>query len=137
MKALKSVIAVLFFSAIFTACKKDEVKQPTPAPSGGTSLQGKWVGKYGYGSEEPNTFFSFNIKADGTMEELNSYSEVSGVGTWVRNGNTFSATHHYLPPYTSVFISSATFDSITKKLTGTWKYSTGSSSAGKWYMNKN
>ncbi|MES2850692.1 MAG: hypothetical protein V4685_16655 [Bacteroidota bacterium] len=137
MKALKFIIAVLFFSAIFVACKKEDVKQlPPTAPQGNSSLTGKWVGKYGYDAETPNIFFSFNIKANGMMEELNANGEVSGTGTWVKNGNTFTATHHYLPPYNSIFISSATFDPAAQRLSGTWKYSDAVTSAGKWYMIK-
>lgn len=133
MKALKIVAAVLFFSAIFTACKKES----TSSPSSNTNITGTWEGKYGYDNDDSQFFYSFKIKADGTMEELDFSGDQIGEGTWTLNGNTFTATHHFMPPYNKTFISTATFDPVAKKLKdGTWKYSDKPVNEGKWYMLK-
>lgn len=130
MKALKFAIAVLFFSAIFTACKKESASSPN-----NTAIAGVWAGQYGYDNDDAEFFYSFKIKADGTMEEIDSFGEQIGEGTWTLNGNTFTATHHFLPPYNKTYISTAIYDAAAKKLrNGTWKYSDKAVDEGKWYM---
>ncbi|MFT3681209.1 MAG: hypothetical protein QM791_13115 [Ferruginibacter sp.] len=133
MKTLKITIAVLFFSAIFTACKKEKAA-PTAQES---AITGTWEGKYGYGTNDSQFFYSFKVKPDGTMQEIDAFGDIAGEGTWTLNGNTFTATHHFLSPYNKIFISTATFDPATKKLVnGSWKYSDKPANEGKWFMNK-
>ena len=125
-----SLLLALLVTGIFS-CKKDD-----PASTPALAIVSIYEGKYGTGNNDPSAYFSFNVKADGTLEELNSVGAVIGTGTWSISGSIFQGTYQYLPPFTSSFKVSAQYEASTKKLTGTWGYGTSNSDGGKWYMNK-
>lgn len=134
MKQLKFFLALFIGALLFTSCKKDkddDTKAP-PMPD----IPGVYIGKYGTGNNTPSSFYSFNIKGDGTIQEINSSGLVVGTGTWTLNGKTFRASYHYTMPATAFFVASATYDPITKKLAGTWGYGSSDNDGGKWHMTK-
>ena len=99
------------------------------------TVEGIWVGNYGYGSENPDIYYSFNIKSNGVIEELNSHKGVKGSGTWELVGDQFTASYEWGSPYFTGFMVTATFDKAHGKLTGYWGYDT-DSDGGKWDMEK-
>lgn len=132
MKFLKFAIVALLLSAAFFSCKKDN-DDDFKAPTGNTAIEGKYVGKYGYGNEVPSISYILNVKPGGIFEELNT----SGVskcisGTWSLNGNVFTAKYQWKAPLNTKFSVAATFDASTGKLVGTWGYDDSATNGGKW-----
>lgn len=132
MKALKFFLLVVSGINFFVACKKD--KQDTAVTK--AEVAGIYEGKYGTGNNNPSSFYSFNLKADGTMEELNGDGSVKGTGTWTLNGNIVTATHKYQFPANAFFISTGVYDAGAKKISGTWGYGSSDNDGGKWYMTR-
>jgi hypothetical protein len=132
MKFLKfAVVALLLSTAIFS-CSKDK-DDDFKAPAGNTSIEGKYVGKYGYGNEEPSISYILNVKPGGIIEELNTSGVSKCVsGNWNLTGNTFKAKYQWKAPLNSIFSIAATFDPSTGKLTGTWGYGDNATNGGKW-----
>jgi hypothetical protein len=137
MKSLniKTLITVcLMATTTLISCKKDEKIEPQqPAPVVKT-IEGSWIGKYGSGNSEPNTFFAFNIKADGVLEIKNEDNEVTGTGTWKLEEGTFTGTYKY----TGLFIKynvAAKYESEAGTLTGSWGLGDDTGS-GEFYLNK-
>ncbi|HLF64087.1 MAG TPA: hypothetical protein VI603_10050 [Saprospiraceae bacterium] len=128
----KSILVLLVISSAFVACKKDDVT----INQGPTTIVGKWVGEYGYDTESPSHYYCFNIKTNGTVQELKKSGEVLGSGTWQLVGDVFTATVTWDPPYSSTFDVTATFDQDAGTLTGVWGYAPSDSDGGEWYMNK-
>ena len=133
MKQLKFLFVLVLGITLFASCNKDK-DDVVSIPA--TELTGVLEGKYGTGTNTPSSFYSFNLKADGTMQELNSAGEINGTGTWTITGTTFRATHHYLFPANAFFVTTGTYNTATKTITGTWGYGSNDSDGGKWYMTK-
>lgn len=128
----KSALVLLVVSSIFVSCKKDDVA----INQGPTTIVGKWVGEYGYDSEDPSHYYCFNIKSDGTIQELRKSGDVLGSGTWTLVGSAFNATITWDPPYSSIFMVTAYFDENTGELYGAWGYEPSDTDGGEWYLNK-
>lgn len=128
----KSVLVLLVASTMFVACSKEDNNNN----QGPVTITGKWVGKYGYDSEDPSHYYCFNIKSDGSFQELNKSGAVLGTGTWDLTGDVFTATVTWDPPYSSTFMMTATFDANDARLSGVWGYQPSDSDGGEWYMNK-
>jgi hypothetical protein len=134
MKFMKFSVMALTMAITFFSCKKDSdsVAKNTPTPG----IEGKWIGKYGFGNETPGIFYSFNIKPGGVIEELNKSGYSKGSGTWNLNGTTFTATYQWGAPYYSFYSVSATYNEATHKLTGTWGYDNSATDGGLWEQTK-
>jgi hypothetical protein len=137
MKSFQLKRVALFFSLLagiigFYSCKKDKQETSTPA----TEIAAPYEGKFGTGTNTPSSFYSFNLKEDGTLEEVNNAGVVVGKGTWSIQGNSFQGYYHYLTPVTSTFSVTATYDQAAKKLSGTWGYGSSNQDGGKWFMVK-
>lgn len=120
---------MLFITASSCSKKSD----PAPA-STSTSLQGVWVGKYGFDNENPHVFYSFNIKANGIIEELNSTGEVKATGTWKLDNNIFTAKYINVAPSTSKYSVIGAFNSSMGKILGNWGYESSATNGGTWEM---
>jgi hypothetical protein len=132
MKFLKFAIVALLLSTAFFSCSKNKDDDFKPS-NGNTSIEGKYVGKYGYGNEEPSISYILNVKAGGIFEELNTSGVSKCVsGNWSLNGNVFTAKYQWKAPLNSIFSVVATFDPSTGKLTGTWGYGDNATNGGKW-----
>lgn len=134
MKFLKIAAVVLFSTAIFASCKKDNDNVQSPGPSSG--IEGKWMGNYGHDGEMPSIVYRFNIKNGGIIEELNASDLVKGSGTWSLNGNTFYAHYQWKAPLLTIFTVTGTYNSSSKKLSGTWGYDDDATNGGMWEMTK-
>jgi len=136
MKKLKLMLLFVAFTTAMVSCKKENVSKSTiPDDTGSNPLSGRWVGKFGFGDETPDAYYSFKLKSDGTLDEMNSSNEKIGEGTWTLTGTIFKATHHYTSG--STFKDEATYDAATKTFSnGTWGYTTNSTDGGKWFMKK-
>lgn len=135
MKFLKFAIVALLMSAAFSSCKKDNDNDFTP-PSNKT-IEGKWVGKYGYDNDAPSIYYCLNVKSAGIIEELNSSGASKCTsGTWSLNGNQFSAKYQWKAPLNTIFSVVATYDPATGKLSGTWGWGDNTTGGGKWETNK-
>lgn len=132
MKRLQFIFLFVLSTVLFTACKKDK---NDPEVSSG-EVAATYEGKFGTGNNSPSSFFSFNVKPDGVLEELNSSGSVKGKGIWTISGNTFQGTTHDLFPVTNFYSYRATYDAATKKLTGTWGYGNNETDGGQWHMTK-
>ena len=126
----KLMMFLLLSSSVFFACQKEDEGTPTD------TVEGLWIGNYGFGSDNPDIFFSFNIKAGGVIEELNKNKGVKGSGSWQLEGDDFTATYQWGAPYFTTYTVSATFDKAHGKLSGYWGYDDSDSDGGKWNMEK-
>lgn len=135
----KLLFLALFAALSIQSCKKDDDTKPSaggPAPIVNRSMEGKWIGKYGYGNDTPSIYYCFQISEDGTVKELHSDGVQSGVGTWTLTTTTFSASTHFLPPLSTEFRVNGTLNENTMRITGTWGYSPSVSNGGKFYLQK-
>jgi len=132
MKRLKFLFLFVLGISLFSACKKDNPGPPVTS----SGIAGIYEGKYGLGSGTPVVFFSFNLKPDGILEELDETGAIIGKGIWTITGNTFYATSNYVPPSNNKYAIKATYNGATKKLSGTWGYVNNDANGGTWYMTK-
>ena len=132
MKFLRFSLVALLMSAVFFSCKKDNDSTGNAI----TAIEGKWVGKYSFGNSVPDIFFSFNIKGNGVIEELNSSGNSKGSGTWSLNGTSFSAHYQWKAPLNTIYSVTATYNAATGKLMGAWGYDNSPSDGGLWEMTK-
>jgi len=131
MKLLRiAFVAVAMVFAV--ACSKNTDDKPSST----TTIEGIWVGKYGTGSNNPSTFFSFNIKAGGVIEELAENGTVKGTGTWKLENNILSATYTWAPPANTKFSVLGAFDAAKGEIVGDWGYGTSPTNGGLWDMTK-
>lgn len=132
MRILKIALIALFTSGIFVACKKEKTENPkNPAQA----IEGKWVGKYGFGNDVPGIYFSLNFKSGGVIEEISSNGEVKGTGTWEMTGNTITAHYTWFSnqqPFSIV----AAFYASTGKILGNWGFGSSATDGGLWEMTK-
>lgn len=129
MKMLKLMLLLLVSTTTFFACQKDDEGQPTD------TVEGLWIGNYGFGNDNPDIFFSFNIKPGGVIEEVNKNQGVKGTGTWELVGDQFTASYKWYAPYFTDYKVRATFDKAHGRLSGFWGYDT-DDNGGKWNMHK-
>lgn len=132
MKVLRILLLLVFGISLFSSCSKSH--DPVSVPV--SDLSGKYEGKFGTGTNSPSSFFGFNIKQNGTLEEISSSGEVIGTGTWTITGNNFTGSYHYIFPATSFFKVAGTYDASSKKISGTWGYGSSDKDGGKWFMTK-
>lgn len=131
MKFLKIACVTLVMFLVF-ACSKSNDK-----PAAAASIEGIWAGKYGTGNNKPSSFYSFNIKSNGVIEELDANGAVIGTGTWKLENKILSATYKYLSPSTSKFSVLGAFNAEQGKILGNWGYGTSVTDGGTWEMTKN
>lgn len=129
MRILKSVIIALVVATTIIACKKDSDKKAD-------SVEGTYSGKYGYGTATPIYNFKFRVNAGGSFQELSTNTgNPTGQGTWQLNGSLLTATYTMLSTG-NVYSVSATYNSSTHKLTGSWGYDNNPADGGKIDMTK-
>jgi hypothetical protein len=138
---MKNLSLLLIISlTLFASCKKDDVKPssngtPVTPPQLTGPVTGRWIGTGGYDLASTGFYYSLNVKSNGTIEEINASNVVKGTGTWTLNGTLFHASYH--PVYSSTnTIVVAVFDSVQKKLDGTWHYENNPSFYGNFIMSK-
>jgi hypothetical protein len=132
MKALRFLSIVLLTPIVFLACSKDEATSKPPT----TSVEGDWIGNYGFGSDAPQIYFRLNIKSGGVIEELNKSGQSKGSGTWTLSGNTFKAKYKWTILSGSTYSVQATLNTATGQLSGTWGYDDNPSDGGKFVVSK-
>ena len=130
MRILKIALIALFTSGIFVACKKEKTENPAP------SIEGRFIGKYGFGNDVPSIYFSLNFKPNGVIEEITSNDQVKGTGTYEINGNTITAHYSWLPANPTTFSIVAAYDPATGKLLGNWGWGSSATDGGLWEMTK-
>ncbi|MBC7850566.1 MAG: hypothetical protein H7Y31_12570 [Chitinophagaceae bacterium] len=133
MKFIKLLSIVFFLVASISSCKKDNDNPPvTPA-----SIEGVWVGKFGNGNAAPSSFFSFNFKANGVLEELTQTGEVKGVGTWdIENNLIDGYTINILAPVGNKYSVIGSYNASVKKILGNWGFGNSVTDGGMWEMAK-
>jgi hypothetical protein len=130
MKFLRiAFVAVMMVAAV--ACSKSSDK-----PSVSTNIEGVWVGKYGTGNNNPSSFFSFNIKAGGVIEEIDVNGQVKGTGTWKVENKILSASYTWLTPGATKFSVLGAFDAAKGQILGNWGYGSSVTDGGLWEMTK-
>lgn len=132
MKKFKNLFLFLLASLVLISCKKD-----TNPPTNPNTIAGTYEGKFGTGDNTPSSFFSFNIKPNGILEEISNTGEVLGTGIWTISGSTFQGSYDYNEPSNNSYSVKATYDASAKNLTnGTWGYGNNETNGGKWNMTK-
>jgi hypothetical protein len=131
MKFLRNAFVALTM-LLAVACSKSSDK-PSPATN---SIEGIWVGKYGTGNNNPSSFFSFSIKANGVIEEVDSEGQVKGKGTWKLENKILSATYTWLAPSNTKFSVLGAFNAAQGKILGNWGYGASATDGGLWEMTK-
>ena len=129
MNLFKRLAFVLLLTSVFTACKKD--KDSSSHSPEAQQFFGKWVGTYGFDNDVPGYFFSLNIKADGTIQELKSNGDAKGQGTWTVQGSVLKGNYKMtFSPYNEYSVV-ATVNASTGKIEGSWGYDGNGSDGGK------
>ncbi len=131
MRSLKFLLITLVLSSAFIACKKDKHESPPQ-----TQLEGKWVGKFGFGNAAPSDFYSFNIKPGGILEELGETGLKTGVGTWKLEGNIFTGSTTSVLGTGSKYSVIGAFDQSKLKLDGNWGFDESVTNGGLWHMTR-
>ena len=132
MKKVKMALIALLFATGFVACNKDSNDDVVPAP-----VEGTYVGKYGFGTDNPDLDYKFKVSPGGVFQEISITSgNATGQGTWSVNGNTLTATYTMLFSPFNKYSVSGTYDPATQKMTGTWGYDTSATDGGKMDMAK-
>jgi hypothetical protein len=129
MKISKLVLMVVVVLTGFASCSKD--KNETKKQS---SIEGVWTGTYVNDASGDSFFYSFNIKAGGTIEELNSSGQKIGQGTWEIENDILTATYQW--PGGSKYSVIAAFYKDQAKLLGDWGYGNSATNGGTWQMTK-
>lgn len=146
MKLLLAGLAIVFFCSIFSCTKTNNVKttvydttiqivrdtvwEKTPK----NPIVGLWEGKYLNNGLTDSNFYSFDIQANGNciataIGSTNNSDATSG--PWQLAGTTFTATLTELTIYTPEIQNvTATYDSTTGTLSGSWQVQQGSGSNG-------
>jgi hypothetical protein len=130
MKISKFILA-LFSLALFASCNKDN---DDDVPS--TGIEGRWVGTYVNDASGNTFYYSFNIKSNGVIEEINSSNQVVGTGTWQLNTSTNVFMAKYAWSNGQDFSVIAAYDKNAKKLIGDWGYDDSNTDGGSWEMTK-
>ncbi len=131
MKFLRNALVALVV-LLAVACSKNSDK-PSPATN---SIEGNWVGKYGTGNNKPGSFFSFSIKANGVIEEVDAEGQVKGKGTWKLENNILYATYTWIAPSNTKFSVLGAFNASQGKILGNWGYGASTTDGGLWEMTK-
>ena len=119
------------FAAIlgFSSCSKDNESTQSV-----TSIEGRWIGTYVNQASGNTFYYSFNIKAGGIIEEINSSNQKIGEGSWKLENDILSATYTW--PSGSKYSILAGFYKKEGKLLGDWGYGNSATNGGTWQMTK-
>ena len=139
MKAIQCKNKLLFMFCMLglISCKKSPQNQndangSTPRS---TVIEGRWAGKYGLADSEPNYQIEFLLKIGGDVEI--KQGETIDKGQWTLTGSDVRVTYETPRTPGAIFLWTATYDRINKKLTnGTWGYQGFLERVGTWYMDK-
>lgn len=130
MSIAKFFAMLLIASVSLTACKKSSDK-PSNA-----SIEGKWVGKYGFDDEAPSVYYSFRIKSGGVLEEYGESGLKIAEGTWKLENNVLTGKTHSLLGSNNEYSIIAAFDPSKGILEGNWGYDNSPTDGGLWSMSK-
>ena len=132
MKFLKTGCFLLFAAISLMACSKNNSK-----PSVNGSMEGVWAGKFGTGNNSPSSFFSYNFKAGGVLEELTDNGQVKGTGVWKLENNILSGyTVNEMAPVGNKYSMLGAFNAAQGKILGNWGYGNSSTDGGLWEMSR-
>ncbi len=134
MKFLQASVVLLLAVVTFAACSKSNDSKPVVSNE---SVQGVWVGKFGTDNSAPSSFFSYNFKAGGVLEELTNDGQVKGTGTWKLENNIVSGyTINVLAPVGNKYSMLGAFNASQGKILGNWGYGSSSTNGGLWEMSR-
>jgi len=129
MKISKIILLAAVALTGFVSCKKDN-----DDVSKQTTIEGLWVGTYVNNASGNNFFYSFNIKAGGVIEEINSSGQSLGQGTWKLENDILTATYQWTGG--SKYSVLAAFYKDKGQLLGDWGYGSNTTNGGTWQMTK-
>jgi hypothetical protein len=130
MKISKFILTALLALTVFASCNKDN---DDPKPTG---IEGRWIGTYVNDASGNTFYYSFNIKAGGVIEEINSSNQKIGEGTWQLDPATNVLMAQYSWPSGGSYSIIAAFDKQNAKLLGDWGYGSSNTNGGSWEMTK-
>lgn len=108
------LMAALLLSAAVIGSTAFKIKPKTI-----TDLQGKWQGKMGMGTKDPDGYFGIMLQPNGTLTRINNAGNITATGTWKLDGENLHGTYQFLDDSVTVNIS-GTIDPSIKTFEGTW-----------------
>jgi len=129
MKISKIILIAAVILTGIVSCSKDKNDAGKQ-----TTIEGVWIGSYVNDASGNSFYYSFNIKAGGVIEELNSSGQKIGQGTWEIENDILSA--HYQWPGGSKYSVLGAFYKDQGKLLGDWGYGNSATNGGTWQMTK-
>ena len=131
MKLFRFTIFSLALVLTFVSCSKKDSDDSTPASN---SLDGVWTGKSVTESNNSTSFYSFEIKANGTLNRLDEAGAVAGTGTWSVSNNIFEGT--YKNTNNAKFSVIGSYNKGLAKILGNWGYGNSVTNGGTWEMTR-
>ena len=131
MKLFRFTIFSLALVLTFVSCSKKDSDDSTPASN---SLDGIWTGKSVTESNNSTSFYSFQIKPDGTLNRLDEAGAVAGTGTWSVSNNIFEGT--YKNTNNAKFSVIGSYNKGLAKILGNWGYGNSVTNGGTWEMTR-
>jgi hypothetical protein len=129
MKLFRFTILSLALAMTFMSCSKKDSDDSTPVSS---SLNGVWTGKSVTESNNSTSFYSFEIKPDGTLNRLDEAGAIAGTGTWSVSNNIFEGT--YKNANNAKFSVIGSYNKGLAKILGNWGYGNSVTNGGTWEM---
>lgn len=133
-KLLSALLLICSTPVFFTSCKKDD---PAPAPTDPAHV-GLWKGKYGNTTSYPSSSYAMLLRNNGTVRVFDGSDTATASkaeGTYTLSGTTVNATYTYLPSGPQ-YSTTATLNSKTTFMEGTWGPGTTPSGSGKFFLVK-
>jgi hypothetical protein len=106
-----------------------------PVGSGENLFKGYWKGKYGSGTSLPALDYTMALEEDGKFTvsaHPTFFGSAPAIGTYTINGSIFKGTYTYLSG--GQYSCKGTYNSLTKRISGTWGYGTSVINGGNFYL---
>ena len=131
MKLFKFTILSLALVLTFVSCSKKSSDDSTPASN---SLDDVWAGKSVTEANNTTSFYSFEIKPNGTLNRLDETGAVAGTGIWSISNNIFEGT--YKNANNTKFSVIGSYNKGLAKILGNWGYGNSVTNGGTWEMTR-
>lgn len=113
------VCAAVLSVAFFASCKKSKEAVAPPPPT----VEGYWAGNYGLGNNNPDLFYSFLFRSNGTVRVYSGNADtakaVKAEGSYTLQNNMVKTT--YKTGADISYSTSATLNAAFNAMEGNWK----------------
>ncbi|MCD2424205.1 hypothetical protein LQ567_15600 [Niabella pedocola] len=119
MKVPVLVCASVLSVALFASCKKSKESVAPPPPT----VEGYWMGNYGLGNNNPDLFYAFLFRANGTVRIYSGNTDTSKAvkaeGSYTLQNNTVKTTYNTGADMS--YSTTATLNAAFNAMEGSWK----------------